>query len=120
MKFFLLVLIASTSVSAFASENATKFGAFVVGKKLYVSMMLDSCNHKNAQIRVPQECSKNRNTKDLVLTCTVELSVMTTFRGCSDPDYAQLLEIDLSKTDLAPEVQLLTIHAKGQDVTVQL
>ncbi len=120
---FILSLVMTTSVLA---ADLPTFSAFVSGDKLYVTMMMDTCNSHHASLSLAQNCKKADpgmpSTTDYVTTCDAQIQVRSTKMFCTDMKTApKAFEINLKDYNLRNTIDTLKLTTYGtEEVEVDL
>lgn len=124
MNFLKLALATLALSSSFAANAETKGGsdigsAFVNGSTLYVTVLGD-CNSMSGTLEVAPICNDKRLTKNFAVECEAQLSIQATELFCGGFKQAHVIEIDLKKTDVAREAQVLNLDVMGRTLKIRL
>lgn len=118
MKRAIAALVILVSLNAFADSP---WSVFESKGKLYVTALGD-CNHMSVLLDVPDECSSERLTRNLVYECTIKIGIIQTEMGC--PKDQELIPrttvVDLKKAKLSPEVRTLHVQNGGKTLTLDI
>ena len=100
---------------------AASFSAFSIEDTLYVTIMTDGCNAYGVSLEVHPLCRSDRWTKNYAVQCNAKLSVNSTEMACEGKNAkAQVFELSLKDSKVAPEAKLLVLDYINQTITVDL
>ena len=126
MKFVFAFILLLTAIafsepfeaSQIPAETPRPFGAFTYGNYLYVTIPGD-CNKQGAHLEVSSLCNKNRLTRNLALSCEVNLNIVSTLMYCTTMVHApKVFMFDLANEPIAPEARELVIQSGSHSITV--
>jgi hypothetical protein len=114
MKSFFASAAFLLATNAFAHSGQTvspKWSAFTSNNVLFVTVIGDGCNGIHGSLRVPDRCNKNRLSKNGVVSCTVDLVLVSTAKACEENlAFPQVVAIPLDSTEYATEARGLTLR----------
>lgn len=118
MKTFILL----TTLFLTFSSQAKTFSAFADGDKLYITMLLDSCNGHAVDLAVDGLCKDDRLTKNYATHCGATMIVTSTQMYC-EPMLTKpvTFELSLKESNIAAEAKELTLRSySGEQITIEL
>ncbi len=117
------LILASTLLFGLSSQarELPKFAAFADGEgNLIVSFMGDTCNNYMPLLSVADNCKEDRGQENFAYSCSVELQLASTRKGCMPGKMARAVTINLAEANIASEAEVLRLTFDNKEIEVQI